>query len=207
MRKIVFFISILAAMASAGESTIKAGVGAVLPTTAIFNFANDFSTGMANVLMGEGTDINTESDFPVFFASYDYTLLGHLGIGAAFAYDHYHSDIKMSGWYNGNGGTRTEDYFTIAATARLNYMNFTYVRLYGLLDGGVTILRQTDEWDFDKTENDTTTHYDDSDRSYSQFFNFQLTPLGVEVGNSFGGFAEIGFGYRGMFTAGAFARF
>ena len=102
--------------------------------------------------MGEERTSTQNPFFPVFFASYDYTLLGHLGIGAAFAYDHYHSDIKMSGWYNGNGGTRTEDYFTIAATARLNYMNFTYVRLYAFLDGGVCILRQTDEWDFDKTE-------------------------------------------------------
>lgn len=214
MNKVIIFMAVFATILfaqSEHKSTIKAGVGAVLPTTEIFDVTADVTASLIGDMFGVETKTDGTSDYPVFFVDYDYALSKHFNVGAAFAYDRYESDISgklvsEDKWED--YGTRSENYFTLAASGRVNYMNTQYVRLYGLIDLGYTLLIQKDVTDFSDTDGSGTAQkYNDTDYSSTGFFDFQLTPFGIEVGDKFGGFAELGFGYRGMFTAGAFARF
>ena len=64
------------------------------------------------------------------------------------------------------------------------------VRLYGEIGYGVTI--------FD----DLARVQGAADRSGPWFYAFQATPLGIRIGRQIAGFAEVGFGYKGLIHGG-----
>lgn len=80
--------------------------------------------------------------------------------------------------------------FTFAPEAKFKYLNSdNKFNIYGLLGAGVTFLQSKD--------------YEDSNNDKSSVhFNFQATPLGIEYGGSVKGFAELGFGYKGILNVG-----
>lgn len=97
--------------------------------------------------------------------------------------------------------------YTFAPEALLAYMKRNNIMLYGYLGLGVTlyddkctidpnapygspVVLPTNPYDYHKTN-----------------FNFQVTPIGVRFGDKIAGFAEIGAGYKGIFSAGLSVRF
>jgi hypothetical protein len=84
---------------------------------------------------------------------------------------------------------------TIAAEGLVHYLNKDKIKVYGLLGAGYSLLN------FTYVPSATVTN------PQSGHFNFQVTPLGIKVGKDFGGFAEVGFGYKGLFNLGVFANF
>ena len=68
---------------------------------------------------------------------------------------------------------------------------------YGYLGVGLTSF--TDKFYVDLAEQgDFNVNFTDNEHTYGVTnFNFQVTPAGIRFGDSFAGYAEVGFGYKG----------
>lgn len=128
-----------------------------------------------------------------WYAGYRYSITEKIGIGGVFTFDHNAYDAIR---YDINVGKFNNNYYTISVEGDFRYINNPKFKLYSLIGVGGTLLHQ-------KYKGDQL--YADKENS-NIFFNFQITPVGLKYGNRFGGFLELGFGYKGIVTAGLFFR-
>lgn len=87
------------------------------------------------------------------------------------------------------------NYHTIAGELQFNYIAKPYFRLYSGLGLGLTNYTEKYRPTTGNTETNSATH-----------FNFQVTPIGLKVGNAIGFFGEVGFGYKGVICVGLYTR-
>jgi hypothetical protein len=71
------------------------------------------------------------------------------------------------------------------------------IQLYTMLGLGVTL----------NTEKGSYNSTGDTDTETSSNLAFQVTPIGMRIGRKLGGFAELGFGYKGIMNFGLSYRF
>ena len=135
------------------------------------------------------------------FAGYRYWFTKRFGLGGIFAFDV--NSVKV---YN---GTDLNDhtvlmrevnryYMTFAVEPIFNYMYRPSCQLYGYFGLGGTIVTFGNVI-FDDGSN--------ANISRVPYVNVHITPIGVRFGNEFGGFVEIGYGYKGILNAGISYRF
>jgi hypothetical protein len=129
-----------------------------------------------------------------FGLEYQYRLKKWVSIGASASYEWTACDL-YSKKLDIDAGDIVNHYYTVMATARFNYLSKNIITLYSRVGFGVTF------W-FEYITGDAVT----SDNS-SSFIAFQVTPFGIHIGNKIGGFAEVGVGSEGMFSAGLDFRF
>ena len=134
------------------------------------------------------------------FIGYRYWLTNRFGLGGTFAYDV--NSVKV---YNGTNDDRTTQmrkmnryYMTFAVEPTYNYVYKPTFQLYGSLGLGVTIV---------SFENATFDDGTDADVSRLPYVNVHFTPIGARFGKEFGGFVELGYGYKGILNAGISYRF
>lgn len=94
-------------------------------------------------------------------------------------------------------GTYERRAFTVAPELRLAYSRKPFVNFYALLGLGSTFV-------VERVENDATNQKITMNDNY---FTFQVTPFGVKVGKTLSGFAELGYGYKGIMRVGASYKF
>lgn len=82
--------------------------------------------------------------------------------------------------------------FTIAPELSLSYINSKSFRMYGLIGAGYTF----------GSEKSTNELGEENYTAGYNHFNFQVSPLAFRLGRQVGAFAEIGFGYKGILSAG-----
>ncbi|MDR2840120.1 MAG: hypothetical protein LBV75_02485, partial [Paludibacter sp.] len=133
---------------------------------------------------------------PVFHLAYKYTLGSRFGLGATIAAGTEHSDFEQSGTGVSFKGKKNSFIGTLAGEASFNYVNSQNFKLYGLAGIGGTFINLERKYDNGDIKTDGKIIPD-----------FQITPIGLKFGNNFGGFAELGFGYKGLVNIGFFARF
>lgn len=92
-------------------------------------------------------------------------------------------------WKPNRGSTK---FTTIMPLAEYYYLNKPKVKLYGNAMVGLGI------GSFKDSEGEITS---------GAFPSFQLNPIGVRIGRNYAGFAEVGAGVKGIFTAGFSAKF
>jgi hypothetical protein len=73
--------------------------------------------------------------------------------------------------------------------------NWIRVRLYGAVAYGLTVF------------NDNNNAINHDNQTGPKLWGFQGTPIGVRVGRRLAGFAELGFGYKGLINVGLSCRF
>ena len=127
---------------------------------------------------------------------YRYWFNKSVGIGAHFAFDknsvralHLHDTSTSS---DNEWRVHNRYFYTIALDFNWNYMNRDICQLYGNIGLGVSLVNFSDN----KTTNP------DAKLTQLPFPNLHLSPLGIRVGKTFAGFAEIGWGYKGIINAG-----
>ena len=101
-----------------------------------------------------------------------------------------------------NGIAGDYKYVTVAADLQLSYLKLPkgIVELYGGASAGLGFVKQNLDIDASMTENGG-----DAKRGR---FAYQVVPIGLSVGIPWvGAYAELGFGYRGIFNIGAYVRF
>ncbi len=94
-------------------------------------------------------------------------------------------------------GSYTRRAFTVAPELRLAYGRKPLVNFYALLGLGSTFA-------FERVENDATGQKITMNDNY---FTFQVTPFGIRLGKKLSGFAELGYGYKGIMRLGASYKF
>lgn len=167
---------------------VAVGYGFLSTSTMI----NIFSDVLASAITGGNyskTDNNWSGNL---IASYKFTPSSKLGLGLTYAHTRNTANINI---HDVPSGKSTTNYHTIAAEVQYNYITKPYFRLYSVLGAGITSYTEKYEPNAGSTEKNTAGH-----------FNFQLSPVGVKVGNRIGAMAELGFGYKGLFNAGLFVR-
>ncbi len=105
-------------------------------------------------------------------------------------------DAYENGEYWGRSVT---SHHSLAVECDFRYLTRRVVNLYSTVGLGGTFLRQRGT-PLDPREDKTSVG--------GRFVDFQLSLIGVKLGGyRFGGYAELGVGYKGMFSFGAYARF
>ena len=139
------------------------------------------------------------------FMGYRHWFTKHFGLGGILAFD-YNSLKVYNGDPNSSGRTPrplemrkvNRYYMTFAIEPVFNYVYKPAFQLYGYVGLGGTVVTFS------------SVKFDDGskpDISRLPFINAHVTPLGIRFGKGFGGFAEIGYGYKGILNAGISCRF
>jgi len=168
---------------------IEGGVG-IWNTNEVINSFSDMIISSVN--MGD-TKMKDDMSYASWHLAYRYYASKKLGLGLFMAYDHATSDAVRTDAVIGKFYKR---HLTAALEAEFGYLRTDFISLYGLAGVGGT------RYGLEFKPSDGTT---DSEAEY--FVNYQFTPLGIRLGSTFGFYAEIGFGYRGVINAGLFAQF
>ncbi|MCW3120547.1 MAG: hypothetical protein JWQ38_39 [Flavipsychrobacter sp.] len=135
------------------------------------------------------------------FVSVRYFLYAYLSMGftggivmerGQYADDRNHAIVKS---------TYTKQAMTIAPELYYVYLYRKYFEAYTLLGAGVASSRVT-------TTTNATIYTPASTATTSESrIKMQYTPIGIRVGGHLSAFAELGFGYKGVFNAGVSFRF
>lgn len=171
------------------EHQIAAGMG-IGSTSQILDGFLSFGTAFSSVFFDSSYHDKTKN-IGEFRVAYAYTPKEKWHFGGAFSYNYSEFDIIRK---KEKLGEQTNSYYTLAAETSYSFLKKEKLNLYVLLGAGATLstAKQT------KIQTNTEITGDDL------FFNFQITPIGISYGNHWGGFAELGFGYRGLLSFGVF---
>ena len=120
-------------------------------------------------------------------------LTERFSLGGTFAYEKITSDAYLD---NVKEGRFKNKYYTIAPEVGFKYLKSDIISIYSLAGIGGTYTSRNHTSDSAEKTDDSTL-----------YFNFQITPVGIKVGKSFGVYGELGFGYKGLLNIGAFAQF
>ena len=139
-----------------------------------------------------GIEMKDGTSWGSIHAAYRYRLTERIGIGGLFAYDYsyekaYLNDVRTGKFY--------KNHYTFAVEADYKYFAREKFSIYAL--GGIGMTLYNLKY---KDQNDKARNGSDTD----PYFTFQITPLGLKYGRNYGGFVEMGFGYRGVINAGLF---
>lgn len=171
---------------------VSVGAG-LLSSNAALNIVSSLGKNIVGGMFN-GSTLTNSKQYGEFRVSYAYAPLNWLSTGATFSYskathDHFKNNTTI--------GYQTIDFYTVGAEATFYYMKKSNVSLYGLVGAGATLMKQEDK----------VANSNQKEQRDLQYFNFQISPIGIEVGaEHIGGFFELGFGYRGLASIGVFFR-
>ena len=141
-------------------------------------------------VMFDIVDYHTENEnyTGTIILNYQYNLSNRLLLGGIFAFSKATSDA-----YSGDDKIGTEDDtgITFALESKYRYINKKNFQMYSGAGLGLT-------WTY-CTLNPTKGQ---SQKSTYSYFDFQVIAAGLRFGNAFGGFIEVGIGYKGILNAG-----
>jgi len=137
------------------------------------------------------TDNTQMSGAAVF--TYNHALSDIVHLGGAFAYETITEDVLVA---DSLAGDLKRQFYTLAAESRFTYIHGSFFQMYSGVGAGITFNTDTFEDKSGNSKSENQTH-----------FNFQLNLLGLRVGNSFAGYAELGYGYKGIVNFGLSIRF
>lgn len=182
----LFTSNLLSAQEGQHEISIGYGVGTSAETADLFE---DIVVGTFT-----GGRYRKEEDHSgAFHLAYKYLVSEKIGVGGTLLYESSKGNIHE----NEQKVARLKRHFyTLAAEADYRYIRKPNFTLYSALGVGYTHMNE-------KITPESGGEEKDSDGS----INFQVTALGAKFGSNIGGFIEAGFGYKGIGSIGAFARF
>ena len=169
---------------------VNLGVG-VISTNQVFDF---LAKVIVTTLTFTAVHPENTSYTATWHAGYKYSLSKRWAIGPTFVYDGSTSDAIV---LNHNVGTISNNYYTLALETDFKFVNTEVFKFYSLFGIGGTLLSQ----EFKESLTGIT-----ADNSIP-YFNFQITPIGLKFGKTFGAYTELGIGYKGIINAGLFYRF
>ena len=170
-----------------GDHEISLGIGLLSLDEIYGTFAAD--VGRTIVSLGTEDTDNTKIR-GAFSFSYKYFVKNRFAAGLTMVTDRVTGDLVDNS--DELTGTFKRHYFTIAPEMKFIYSNKQAFRFYGILGAGIT---------FGSEKTKDLSGADDESNSWTHF-NFQITPLGFRFGQSFGIYAELGVGYKGIIAGG-----
>lgn len=169
---------------------ISFGAGILSTSNVVFGFADVFANAVSVVGQVKFEDISAS---PVYHLNYRYWIKQRFAIGTTLAFGTEKGDGMVNGKYDGN---LNRYYSNLTAEITYNYINKPLLKLYGLGGAGLLYINQS-----------YTPENREKKKESLYAFDFQITPIGIKAGNTFGAYLEAGFGYKGIIAAGIFANF
>jgi hypothetical protein len=174
---------------------IQAGTGSLPQVLSLFGeiFYSIISTG-DNVY-------KNKTNSGALYAHYHYSPARIVRFGITAGIDNQRGDIvKEYGPANSyySYASWLNETKTVALECLLLYNKNELVKLYGKLGFGFHQFNQTVNYVDPSVSNESVRY---------NYFTGQLTPFGIEVGKNVSGFAEFGFGYNGILSAGIRGKF
>ncbi len=169
-----------------GTSQISVGYG-VLSSNLIIDALTEIITYPASL----GTiTYDNESSTGSIFLTYKYAAQDRWMIGGTFVYESLKKDVIVAGV---NSGEQKNNSYTIAFETDYRYISSSLFQMYSGAGIGYTF---SDE-EFTSSSNANNNISDNGGN-----VNFQITALGIRLGDDIAFFAEGGFGYKGIINAG-----
>jgi opacity protein-like surface antigen len=187
---VMAFLFISSMNAQSKKSEVDLGVG-IWSSNQIIGTMSDI---IASAILPAGVSMDNSSYIGALHVGYKYSLSDRFALGPVLTYDLGTSDAVAN---KEKTGKFTSNYYSLSLEADYKFINRDKFKLYALVGAGGTILNQVYK------DNKTGEKNGES----QTFFNFQITPVGIKYGDSFGVFAELGLGYKGILCAGVFYRF
>lgn len=123
------------------------------------------------------------------FISYKNSVTYRLGVGACLGVDNVKGDlVRRDVQY----GEFRESHTTLALEGDIKWVKRDFIQMYTGAGLGISLNKERGEI-IDTGETDSV---------LSNHVAFQLNAVGLRLGKSFGGFLELGFGYKGMLNFG-----
>lgn len=146
----------------------------------------------------DGEDDYTIS--PVFLFSYSCLILPDLNIGVTIAYEHQsHDSYSIIPGHEEIHHIYKEAYFTGLLYAHYHWLQKGIWDIYSGMGLG---------WDFLKQDNQRNDFSRNPEAHKTRSgFAYQLAALGLRAGKRLGGYAELGYGYKGLVLCGISYRF
>lgn len=170
-----------------GISEVKAGYGYFTSTQTIYDFGEMFQF----VFSFDNESYENEKSTGAIYFGYNYAVSDRFTIGGVFAYEQINADTKSG---NDKVGKMKSTFYTVAIESCYHYFLKENFSMYSGLGLGYSF---------------GNTNFVPSSSSIEKPFknnantpNFHITGFGVKFGKKFGGFAEVGFGYKGLINAG-----
>jgi len=145
-----------------------------------------------------GEELDNAKPIGEFRLAYRYNITEKFGLGAMTSFSCLKGDRTRK--YHIKIGDYKGYYYTFALEFDYKFINNKNFKLYSLAGIGLAYCHEI-------LKLDTGEVIKDDLLSNDIIPSFQLTPIGLKFGQKIGGFLEIGFGYRGIITGGAFMRF
>lgn len=163
---------------------IAVGIGAV----SIDELADMFTTFEEAVIsLGSCSFENFETSGAIN-VTYNYKVSDVIHIGGAVTFESISKDVIV---LKEKTGKYEEDFVTIAAECKFAWLNRDFIQLYSRAGVGITLVNGK-----------YTKNNGDSNSDSGSHFNFQASLFGIRIGKDFGGYLELGGGYKGMVSVG-----
>jgi hypothetical protein len=164
-----------------------------IPTTLAFGLFDDLSETLKAAFGDYRKDTKDKSIPGMISVGYTRKVSHWLALGGDVGLTHFSSEVTLIS----NDGTKPNEHvdrkttaFLIMPTGRFYYLQKRKLNLYGLVGAGAMFANKTE------------TSGAVIEKEKLSGFAFQVNPIGVRVGERFGGFAELGFGMKGFATLG-----
>lgn len=153
--------------------------------------ADVFTNAFVSVI--SGSESSNEKAFGMLSVGYRYAVSNRFSLGADLSYANASSDMKNK---STNQIThRKSNFYMVLPTAKYSYVKRGIIDFYGTVASGAILAKGSDRTDQAKiTTNEV-------------IFAFQVNPLGLRIGKDWGGFLEVGYGFKGIVALGASYRF
>jgi hypothetical protein len=186
------------AQSKKGDIEFSLGYGA-LSAPKIRNEANDLFRGV--VTLGSQYETNKSTYGPLSLMG-SYAVTNKFKLGLTFTLERDKSELWEKSLNDDNQkkqGDINVDSYGLMASGTFSYLNREYIQLYSGLSMGVGLRRES----FDKESTSSMMFESNS----STRFAYQITGIGVRLGGKLAGFAEVGYGYKGIVSTGIAYRF
>lgn len=183
----LIFIATGTALKGQEKGTSEFGLGyGVITSNDIINVFSDalvYSGSLGNI------SVENEKSSGAFYAEYNYAVAKGWILGADLVYERFTKDIMVN---NTLSGSEKDNVLTIAFKTNYSYLNKPNFRLYSGVGIGYSNVSK-------KIEDNNEVKPEDENNGN---FNFHVTGLGVRFGEKLAIKSEIGFGYKGLLSAG-----
>lgn len=190
-----FFVTNIVAQDTHKKHEVRAGISDALPLTIGDGLLHGFSSALSSVT-GYSQKTFNEKHNVMWGLGYKYHFNHRFSVGVDIGILNSSKDTEFTKANDTYIVHRKTSFILVLPTGQYNYLSREKVQLYGNL--GVGLL----SYSVDESKDDGTTSGD----NYAGFA-FQLNPVGVRVGKQFAGYAELGFGFKGIVNIGASIKF
>lgn len=191
MKKAIFIIALALSTISIqaqqkGESQLSLGYGIASTPELVDLFVGTltYPTSLGTVSF---SDLETVGNVHL---TYKYAISDKWLLGGTFVYNRTKQNARAS---NAVIGEQTYRNLTLAVESDYRYISNPKFQMYSGLGVGITLTKEN--FDPSSTANAAI-------EANSNYFNYQLTAVGFRIGRKLAFFSEIGFGYKGILSAG-----